>query len=175
VEWHHTASPRKEKFKAIPSASKIMATVFWDCEGVILIDVLLRGQTINSDVCVETLKKRFRRVRPHKDVTKVLLHHDNARPHTSLHTREAITKLQWTVLPHPPYSPDLAPSDYHLFSPLKDANRGNKFEDDEEVISEVKRCLRQRPAEWSGEGIQALTSRWRKAIDSEGDYVEKYV
>jgi histone-lysine N-methyltransferase SETMAR len=125
---------------------------------------------INSDVYVETLKKlkkRFRRVRPHKDVTKVLLHHDNVRPHTSLHTREAITKLQWTVLPHPPYSLDLAPSDYHLFSPLKDAIRGKKFEDDEEVISEVKRSLRQRPTEWYCEGIQALTTRWRKAMDSE--------
>jgi histone-lysine N-methyltransferase SETMAR len=106
--------------------------------GVILIDVLHRDQTINSDVYVETLKKRFQRVRPHKGVTDVLLHHDSSRPHTSLHTRKAITDLQWTVLPHPSYSPDLAPSDYHLFSPLKDAIRGKKFENDEEVISEVK-------------------------------------
>jgi histone-lysine N-methyltransferase SETMAR len=89
---------------------------------------------------METLKKCFRRVHPHKVVTNVLLHHENARPHTSLHTRKAITKLQWTVLPHPPYSLDLAPSDYHLFSPLKDAIRGKKF-DDGEVISEVKRWL----------------------------------
>jgi histone-lysine N-methyltransferase SETMAR len=117
MEWHHMTSPQKKKFKAIPSASKIMATAFWDCEGVILIDVLPRGQTINSAIYVETLKKRFQRVHPNKDVTKALLHHDNARPHTSLHTREAITKLQWTVLPHPPYSLDLAPSDYHLCSP----------------------------------------------------------
>jgi histone-lysine N-methyltransferase SETMAR len=47
MEWHHTTSPRKKKFKGIPSARKIMATVFWNCEGVILIDVLPRGQTIN--------------------------------------------------------------------------------------------------------------------------------
>jgi histone-lysine N-methyltransferase SETMAR len=100
------------------------------------------------DVYVETLKMSFWRVRPHKYVTKVLLHHDNARPHTSLHTREAITNLQWTVLPHPPYSPDLAPTDYHLFSLLRDAIHGKKFEDHEEAISEVKRWLRQRPAEW---------------------------
>jgi hypothetical protein len=88
MEWHHTASPQKKKFK--PSASKIMAIVYWDCEGAILIDVLTRGQTINSDVYVETLKKlkrRFRRVQPHKYVTKVLLHQYNARPHTSLHIR----------------------------------------------------------------------------------------
>jgi hypothetical protein len=47
MEWHHTTSPQKEKFKAFPSTSKIMATVFWDCEGAILIDVLPRGKTIN--------------------------------------------------------------------------------------------------------------------------------
>jgi hypothetical protein len=55
----------------------------------------------------------------------------------------------------------------------KDAICGKKSDDDEEVISEVKRWLRQRPAEWYCEGIQALISRWRKVIDSEGDYVEK--
>jgi hypothetical protein len=86
MEWHHTTSPRKKKFKAVHSAGKIMAKVFWDCEGVMLIDVLPSGQTINSDVYVETLKKRFRRVRSHKDVTKVL-HHDNARPHVCVPER----------------------------------------------------------------------------------------
>jgi hypothetical protein len=105
---------------------------------------------------VETLKNRFRRVLPHKDVTKVLLQHDSARPHT--HTQEAITKLQWTVLPYPPYSLHPAISNYHLFSPLKDAIRGKKFEDNKEVISEVKKGLRQRPAKWYRKGIQALTS-----------------
>jgi hypothetical protein len=56
---------------------------------------------------------------------------------------------------------------------LKDAIRGKRFEDDEEVITEVKRWLRQRPAEWYREGIQTLASRWRKAKDLEGDYVGK--
>jgi histone-lysine N-methyltransferase SETMAR len=120
---------------------------------------------------LKKLKKRFQRVRSHKDVIKVLLHHSNVRPHTNLRTREAITKLQWTVLPHPLYSPDLAPSDYHLFGPLKDAIRGKRFEDDEEVITEVKRWLRQRPAVWYREGAHALAYRWRKAKDLEGDYV----
>jgi hypothetical protein len=57
--------------------------------------------------------------------------------------------------------------------PLKDAIRGKTFEDEEEVITEVKRWLRQRPAEWYREGTQALASRWRKAKDIERDYVEK--
>jgi histone-lysine N-methyltransferase SETMAR len=54
-----------------------------------------------------------------KNMAEMLLQHDNARPHTSLKTQEAITKFCWAVLPHPPYSPDLAPSDFCLFGDLK--------------------------------------------------------
>jgi histone-lysine N-methyltransferase SETMAR len=53
-----------------------------------------------------------------------VVQHDNARSHTSLRTREHITKMGWMVLPHPPYSPDLAPLDFHFFGSLKDALRG---------------------------------------------------
>jgi hypothetical protein len=55
---------------------------------------------------------------------------------------------------------------------LERCNARKEFEDDEEVITEVKRWLRQRPADWYREGTQALASRWRKAKDL-GDYVEK--
>jgi histone-lysine N-methyltransferase SETMAR len=68
----------------------------------------------------------------------MLLQHDSARPHTSLKTREAITKFGWTVLPHPPYSPDLAPSDFHLLIALKSALHSVKFMTDDNVISAVR-------------------------------------
>ena len=45
----------------------------------------------------------------------VIIHQDNARPHTSLVTCQKLLELGWEVMPHSPYSPDLAPSDYHLF------------------------------------------------------------
>jgi hypothetical protein len=67
---------------------------------------------------LKTLQTRFRTVRPHKKFAKILLQHDNARSRTSLKTQEAITKLGWTVLPHSPYSLDLAPSDLHLFGAI---------------------------------------------------------
>jgi histone-lysine N-methyltransferase SETMAR len=102
-----------------------------------------------------------------------LIQQDNARPHTSLRTQEAIAKFGWTVLPHPSYSPDLAPSDFHLFGPLKDAVRGARFEDDESVILAVRTWLRERERSWYREGMHALASRWRKAVDLDVDYVEK--
>ena len=89
-----------------------------------------QGTTINSDVYVGTLRKlkaRPKRVRPHLEMSKVLLQvllqHDNARPHTSLKTCEVITSFGWTTATHPPYSPDLASCDFHFFGPLKEAIR----------------------------------------------------
>ena len=77
------------------------------------------------------------------------------------------------MLPHPLYSPDLAPSDFHIFGPLKDALCGIRFEDDESVISAVRTCLHEQETSWNREGMHALVSRWRKAIDVDGDFVEK--
>jgi histone-lysine N-methyltransferase SETMAR len=69
----------------------------------------------------------------------VLIQHDNAYPYTSLRTQEAIAKFGWNVLPHSPYSPDLALSNFHLFEPLKNALRWTSFEDDESVIRAVRK------------------------------------
>jgi hypothetical protein len=49
--------------------------------------------------------------------TGIILHHDSARPHTARATAATIEDLHFECLPHPPYSPDLAPSDYHMFGP----------------------------------------------------------
>jgi histone-lysine N-methyltransferase SETMAR len=59
---------------------------------------------------------------------RVLLSHDNARPHMAAHTVDTLRDLKFEVLKHPPYSPDLAPSDFHLFGPMKEHLRGQKFE-----------------------------------------------
>jgi len=48
----------------------------------------------------------------------VVFHQDNARPHVSLAKRQKLLQFGWNVLPHLPYSPDIAPSDFHLFRSL---------------------------------------------------------
>ena len=58
-----------------------------------------------------------------------------------LHTHREITKLGWTTLSHLPYSPDLAPPDCHLFVPLKDAIQGKRYDNDEQVIGDVRTWL----------------------------------
>ena len=137
LEWKHPSSPVKKKFKSQLSAGKVMLTIFWDSKGPILEDFLEKGSTINSasycDLLANRLKPAIRTKRRGLLSKKVLLQHDNARPHVAKATIETINKLGFEVLEHPAYSPDLAPSDYHLFAPLKDALRGRKFSSDESV------------------------------------------
>jgi hypothetical protein len=54
---------------------------------------------------------------------------------------DTIQKLKWNVLPHPPYIPELAPSDYHLFGPAKEHLGGKSFRNNEEVIQNVREWL----------------------------------
>jgi histone-lysine N-methyltransferase SETMAR len=61
----------------------------------------------------------------------VVLYHDNARPHAAAATIETIQKLDFELLPHPPYFPDLAPSDFHLSGSLKKALWGRQFGSEE--------------------------------------------
>ena len=63
-------------------------------------------------------------------MNQVLLLHD-VRSHTSLSMRETLATMGWTVLPHRPCSPDLAPSNFHVFGSLDDALRGRRFAEDE--------------------------------------------
>jgi len=82
-------------------------------------------------------------------------------------------KPSFTVLEHPAYSPDLAPSDYHLFGPLREALRGHRFTSYEEVKEAVHEWLAAQPKTFFSEGIQKLLKRWNKCIAKHGDYIEK--
>jgi len=84
---------------------------------------------------------------------KVLLHYDNIRPHTAAATVETVQQLGFELLQHPPYSPDLAPSDYHIFGALKEALRSRRFASDEEVKEAVHTWLREQPKSFFSAGI----------------------
>ena len=118
------------------------------------------------------LKARISRVRPEKKTT-FLLQHNNARPHTNLKTVEHIVDLGWTVVPHPPYSLDLAPSDFHLFGPMKDGLCGQHFPSYDAIVRAVKQWATSAGADFYERGMQALVHRWRKCMANGGNYVEK--
>ena len=101
------------------------------------------------------------------------MHHDNARSHTAAQTVLTINNLGWELLPHPPYSPDLVRSDFHLFGPLEEFTRGMKFESDDEVKSVVSDCLRHQSKDLYAEGILKLVHRWEQCVTLLADYDKK--
>ena len=81
-------------------------------------------------------------------------------------------KVKWDILDQPPYSQDLAPSDFHLFLHLKKRLAGKKFDDDDKV-QEVMTWFKGQAADFYDSGIQKLVPKLNKCLDNAGDYVEK--
>jgi hypothetical protein len=145
-----------------------MGTVFWDAEGYILAKFLEPGQAISVARCVQTPQKLRRALHNKRPGRNIIILHDNA--HLA---SEAIAKMGWEVLPHPSYSPDLAPSDYHPFVFVKNQLRGQCFETREAIQKAVHQCLRMAGTEFYRRGIFKLPERWEKCVQRSGDYVEK--
>ena len=114
--------------------------------------------------CRELSVRNCRRVRPNLLIDNVLFLHDNARPHTSIRTREKIALFGWITLPCSLYIPDLVPSNNHLFDPMKEGLRGKHFASDEEVKIAVIKLLKEQLTEFYKAVIYTLIWRWNIAI-----------
>jgi len=153
-----------------------MATVFWDRKGILLTEFMAPGTTITSEVYCGTLHKLRRSIQNKRRgmLTKgVVLLHDNTRPHTAARTNALIKRFNWEIFDHPPYSPDLAPSDYHLFSKMKVWLATQRFHSNEELMDGVNNWLHTLAAPFFDEGLQKLVSRYDKCLNVDGNYVEK--
>ena len=94
--------------------------------------------------------------------TKVALFlHDNIPAHRALATQNKLAYLDFQCLDHPPYSPDLAPTDYHLFLGLKKQLKGRHFSSDAEVIAVAETWLDAQISEFLLSGLQKL-EQWAK-------------
>ncbi|GFV74843.1 uncharacterized protein TNCV_1040811 [Trichonephila clavipes] len=108
------------------SRMKAMLMIFFDKNGVVHLEFVPEGQTVNGAFYVEVLKKLKRRVngvRPEIS-TNWKLHHDNAPSHTFFVVTEHLTKNGIVTIPQPPYSPDLAPADFFFFPIVKTTLKG---------------------------------------------------
>lgn len=148
-----------------------MLSVWWDSSGVIHWELLPRNTSINAEVyCtqLDRLAQKIAELRP--NLTHIRFLHDNARPHTARETRQKIMNLGWETLIHPPYSPDLSPTDYHLFLTLSRSIRGMSFDDEVQLKTWLIDFFASKPTQFYRDGIYSLSGRWRYVVDSNGDY-----
>ena len=166
--WHRATNTTKTRF----ASAQAFALVFWDAQGMLYWQMLSSNQTINAALYTEQLQKLAEAVREKRpNRLEVALLHDNARPHVAKLTRQFLEERQWTTVPHPPYSPDLAPSDYHLFRALKHHLKDKKFENEDEHKNALTEFFDAQLSSFWHTGIEALPIKWLRVVDTEGEYI----
>ena len=123
-----------------------MLSVWWDLKGIVHFELLPKNRSINSNVYCRQLMKLDKEIK-------------EKRP--ELATREE-------VMLYPPYGPDLAPSDYHLFRSLQNHLDGKTFDSDEVVRNELIHFFASKNQTFYESGIMKLTERWQKVIEQNG-------
>jgi len=137
-QWMGKGSPQPKKAWVSQSRIKVMLVVFFDWKGIVHHEFVPPGQLVNKELYQKVLvhlRDCMHSKRPEFWENQTwMLHHDNAPAHASLLIRSYLAKqLTSFVVPHPPYSLDLAPADFFLFSKLKITLKGCHFRTIEEI------------------------------------------
>jgi len=126
IRWKSTLSPRLKKARMSHSKFKAMLIVFFDIQGIVMVEWVPSGQMVNQQCYIEFLTKlrgRVRRKRPELWRNGWILHQDNVPAHNALSVKQFLANKNITVLEHPPYSPDLAPCDFYLIPKINQCSK----------------------------------------------------
>jgi histone-lysine N-methyltransferase SETMAR len=172
VDRNQLFSAKEDKVGSI--SGKVMASVFWDAEGILFIDYLEKGKTTGkyySNLLIRLDKKNLRKdlVCKRKKSSFIRTMHLP----TSVLAMEKLRDLHCELLEHPPYSPDLTPSDFCLFPKLKLFLAGQRFSSNQEAIAAVEGYFADLTKNHYRDGIMALEHHWNKCISLKGDYIGK--
>lgn len=146
-QWVDAGEQAEPEPKADPHQKKVMLSVWWDVDGIAHFELLPPNTSITADYyCrqLESLRQKVAQTRPQHQ--KISFLHDNARPHTAKSTRLKLLEMGWEILPHPPYSPDIAPSDYHLFRALQLHLSERGFDDADQLEADIRNFFAAQPA-----------------------------
>ena len=151
-----------------------MLCVWWNYTGIVHFELLPHSTTINATVYSNMLDRvQVALLQQYPAIvnrSQVLFLQDNAKPHTARLTQQKMKELSWEVLPHPAYSPDLAPSDYYLFKSLEHFLRGTRFTEIDQVEAALRDYFESKDQTFYKAGIESLAERWQKAIDNNATY-----
>ena len=99
-----------------------------------------------------------------------ILLHDNARPHKASITVDKLNSLQYEILLHPPYSPDISPTDYYLFRNYELFLREKKYNNQNDIIKDFELFINSKNKDFFQKGIYDFPNRWQKVVDANGNY-----
>ena len=156
---------------------KTMYSIFFKTTGLVHLDCMEQGKTITSNYyvnnCLNPVLKEIIKQRPTSGATNMKFLHDNARPHV---TKEVISYLDEAgikIVPHPPYSPDLALSDFKLIDYVK--TRLDDHTNIESQRRQITKILQAIPKEEYKKTFDKWLERMQLCINNNGDYFEHLI
>lgn len=157
--------------------TKRLLCIWWDQLGVVYYELLRENETVTGALYRTQLMRLSRALKEKRAQyasrhDKIILLHDGARPHVAAPVKTYLETLKWEVLPHPPYSPDIAPSDYHLFRSMAHGLSGQRFASEDDTRNWVTSWIASKDEEFFRRGIRMLPERWAKVVASDGQYFE---
>lgn len=174
--WLGKDENRPQIVKTAQNSKKRMFCIFFSVDGVITRFVVPKGQTVNANLYAnEILPKVFSNFMEkggRTTVRDVMLHHDNAAAHKARIVTEYLRNERVELLPHPPYSPDLAPCDFFLFPRIKKELKGKRFDKVENLARAVQAVVEGIPKEDYENSFQSWRNRLERCIEFNGEYFE---
>jgi histone-lysine N-methyltransferase SETMAR len=173
-QWLSPGSARPKIARMSKSKVKTMMICFFDSNGLEHKEFLSPGQTINQQFYIEVLerlRKRIVRVRP--DIANTwILHHDNTPCHRAFSVTQFSTSKNITVLPQPPYSPDMSPYDFFLFSRIKQVIKKTHFDSVKDIQTSVTRVLQELTVNDFQKSYENWKKHWTQCIAAQREYFE---
>ena len=131
-----------------------MLSVWWGVRRINHWEVLPNGCNITADLHCQQLNRLAAKLQEKQE--RVYFLHDNTRPHLAKPTREKLLKLEWITISHPSYSPDLTPTDYHLYRSLSNYFHEKQFDNENNLKMELVKFFGQKSRVLYERGILSL-------------------
>ena len=188
-KWIHYDNTKRRKLWGKPGhaststaksnihGKKLMLCIWWDQLGVVYYELLQPNETITAKRYQQQLMQlsralKFKRPQYAKRHDKVIFQHNNVRPHVAKVVKETLEAPNWDFLHHPPYSPDIAPSDYHLFRSMAHGLAKQHFTFYKKAKDWVDSWITSKNEEFFKRSIRMLPDRWSKVVEIDGQYFE---
>lgn len=174
--WATKNARRPSIAKRTRTVKKVLYAMFFSSSGLAIQIAVPKGRTVTGrfykNVVLKQLKKYYKQRRPVTGLKYVRLLHDNAPAHKAAIVTDFLKSEKVTVLPHPPYSPDLAPCDYFLFPRLKNHLSGKRYNSRKALGSAIYQCLKGIHVEDYEKCFQNWIERLKQCISAKGEYFE---
>jgi len=153
---------------------KMLFSIFFKSNGWLWIHAVGSGETVDGnyyiDNCLAPVIEELKEQRPNSGVKGIKLLHDNARPHVAIEVKNFLKKEGISVMPHPAYSPDLAPCDFWLNDYIKRNLKDHTNEDS--LFKAVSKIVENIPEKEYKKTFDKLLERMQLCIDNKGEYFE---